>query len=183
MSKFKYICTFLLFAILSSCKDEIEFSDTIEQKLPPITSDGNGTFGCLVNGKLWLPKEYKDYARCNYYPWVDSKDLFGTLSIVSYCNKFEGGKTAAITIQLRKRVFGIGKHLVYRDNVNNDIVKFRNDITYFEGNGIDTSNFIIISRLDSIERIVSGTFQFNLLNLNNNLDTQKFTEGRFDLKF
>lgn len=25
-------------------------------KLPPATTEGKGTFGCLVNGKAWLPK-------------------------------------------------------------------------------------------------------------------------------
>jgi hypothetical protein len=25
-------------------------------KLPPLTTEGKGTFGCLVNGKAWLPE-------------------------------------------------------------------------------------------------------------------------------
>ncbi|MCW3074373.1 MAG: hypothetical protein JWP69_1442 [Flaviaesturariibacter sp.] len=36
-----------------SCK-----KDKDNDKLPPITQNGANTFGCLVNGKVWLPKGY-----------------------------------------------------------------------------------------------------------------------------
>jgi hypothetical protein len=35
----------------ASCTDE-EYGD----KLPPETQNGNNTFGCLLNGKVWLPE-------------------------------------------------------------------------------------------------------------------------------
>ena len=31
---------------------------TPKEELPPITQEGKNTFGCLVNGKVWLPKGY-----------------------------------------------------------------------------------------------------------------------------
>jgi hypothetical protein len=45
---------FLALALLagSSCK---KVEDIITPKLPEATQEGQGTFGCLVDGKLWLP--------------------------------------------------------------------------------------------------------------------------------
>ncbi len=44
------ILTIVSLAFLSSCD---LFGD--DPELPPITTEGKGTFGCLVNGKLFLP--------------------------------------------------------------------------------------------------------------------------------
>lgn len=38
---------------LNSCS----LFSTSEPELPPETQEGKGTFGCKVNGKIWIPKE------------------------------------------------------------------------------------------------------------------------------
>jgi hypothetical protein len=48
--KISVIFLFMSLIVAGSCeKDE-------EPQLPPITQTGAGTFGCLVNGDIWLPE-------------------------------------------------------------------------------------------------------------------------------
>jgi hypothetical protein len=47
-----------LLASISIFLQSCDLFGTIDNKdkLPPATQEGNHTFGCLVNGSLWLPK-------------------------------------------------------------------------------------------------------------------------------
>lgn len=46
--------------LAASCKKDKAQDDRTElEKLPPITQTGANTFGCLVNGKAWLPNGRK----------------------------------------------------------------------------------------------------------------------------
>ncbi|HYG16766.1 MAG TPA: hypothetical protein VEC12_13500 [Bacteroidia bacterium] len=47
----------------------------------------------------------------------------------------------------------------------------------------DTYGWLHIQFLDTVKHIVSGTFEFDAVNENNNLDTVKIREGRFDSRF
>ena len=59
----KIITVILLSTLLgASCKKTNTPSPT--DQLPPTTQTGANTFGCLVNGKVWIPKGYE----CNTKP-------------------------------------------------------------------------------------------------------------------
>jgi hypothetical protein len=50
--------------LLGSCEDNHTTNPTqnkppTEEQLPPITTTGAGTFGCKVNGKVWVAKSNK----------------------------------------------------------------------------------------------------------------------------
>jgi hypothetical protein len=54
-----FICCSLLFHSCTKTPDEPEPDPTptpCTNCLPPITTEGKNTFGCKVNGKIWLPK-------------------------------------------------------------------------------------------------------------------------------
>ena len=65
----KPITTLLSIIALSSCvwscndkesdPDPIPSPPVTEEQLPPITTTGAGTFGCKVNGKVWVAKSNK----------------------------------------------------------------------------------------------------------------------------
>ena len=52
----KNILSITMLALLcaASCKKE----NKNEDQLPPATQTGANTFGCLVNGKVWIPKGF-----------------------------------------------------------------------------------------------------------------------------
>jgi hypothetical protein len=56
-----YIIILFCSIILSCCKDSDPPTPTppVEEQLPPITTTGAGTFGCKVNGKVWVAKSNK----------------------------------------------------------------------------------------------------------------------------
>jgi len=45
----------LLLSVLTLCATSCTEKD-YEEKLPPETQEGRYTFGCLVNGEIWLPE-------------------------------------------------------------------------------------------------------------------------------
>ena len=45
------------------------------------------------------------------------------------------------------------------------------------------NSWLYLIRFDTISRIASGTFSVDLLNTDNNLDTVRIREGRFDVRF
>ena len=52
----KILTPFLaILLIAASCKKTKTESESPDQ-LPPITQTGANTFGCLINGNVWLPK-------------------------------------------------------------------------------------------------------------------------------
>jgi hypothetical protein len=50
----KNIITVLLLSLLTSCSED---SNNPEAQLPPITQTGENTFGCLIDGKLLIPRD------------------------------------------------------------------------------------------------------------------------------
>lgn len=177
MKNVTYIfCLYLLIGF-ACCKKKDAILKT-EPTMPPITSEGKKTIGCYMNGKLWVLDGYKSYVDCNYYPWHDAPSLYGTFAVKAHCDKDE----SYITMQLHNRVFSTGKYLLYTSSDLKDGLMCTTQ-SFYENFSIDSNNFINISRLDTINRIASGTFQFKVINENDLLDTLKVTDGRFDLKF
>ena len=54
---------------------------------------------------------------------------------------------------------------------------------YNEFPGLDSKNHFIITKLDTVNQIISGTFQAMLYHSGSFLDSVTITEGRFDLTF
>ena len=63
-------------------KDKAQDSRNELEKLPPITQNGANTFGCLINGKLYIPKGFEQNCP-NFNMIVDSgfnDESFGVLT-------------------------------------------------------------------------------------------------------
>jgi hypothetical protein len=62
---------------LTNCGPESPFIEPEPEELPPITTEGLNTAGCLVNGEQWLPKPgggLKPGIDCEYYPRIEGSD-------------------------------------------------------------------------------------------------------------
>jgi len=150
-----------------------------KEELPPITQTGANTFGCYVNGKLWLPKG--NAGSPNYSVNYDPTYLGGTLNISAY-RYYGSGSTDEqnMTIYLDS-LLAEGSYPLYTPKYGSAIFSDWNkctyedipSFTYKEGN-------IVITRLDFQQGIISGTFQFTICQPN--CDTIKVTQGRFDRK-
>jgi len=162
----------------ASCKKE----NKNENQLPPATQTGANTFGCLVNGKVFVPKGYGSTGRSNPHVQYDY-DLNGKPYLSIDARQFinSNNSTGAVNI-------------VFKDIVNTGSYNIPTNFTFsfgWEKFGIcgtpafDTTvqkrGGGIITKLDISNRIISGTF--NCKFKHSQCDTVYITDGRFDIKF
>ena len=158
------------------CKEEEP--DKIEElaKLPPATTKGRNTIGCLINGKAWpMSSEgfhrkqvfYGDRLFINYETLFSQFDLNESISIMSKLIKTEG--THTITFSNPDNEFII---------VNYEGDKFSSDYSPNK----DGFAIIKIIRLDSLNHILSGSFNFTLKNSSGKKQIT-VEHGRFDYQY
>ncbi|CAG5072371.1 hypothetical protein DYBT9623_04131 [Dyadobacter sp. CECT 9623] len=146
-----------------------------KQILPEPTQEGLNTFGVKIDGKVWLP----------VYPFR----LLGGPKILD-ASIYDG----ILAIEARKKSDETIILLV--TNVRSEgIYKFKEDnsggigASRYDGDLVDDEyhpypggiNEINITRLDTVNKVVSGTFKVQLKGEKNN-NIKNFTDGTFDLK-
>lgn len=185
----------LLFLALASCsKDNTE---TPQDQLPPITTTGANTAGCIINGKVLIPKNgsqaiggspaygLNKIQGNNFWP---NKDDYWQLEIA---NKRDVNGIGVI-LYVKNMSVGNGNYEVgqsngelYIDGPNNNQI-----IANIKENGIyktfwsgNNSGIIKINRSDLFvgTSIFSGTFNAVLYNKDNPSETINITDGRFDI--
>lgn len=170
----------LLFLLVISTGTNCKKSNP-EGQLPPATQEGKNTCGFLVNGKVWTPRGDNGYP--NLSGSYDETYNGGTLGISGY--RYEPGAA-------NSSGFAIGGNNItssgyYKINLNSSqVAKYFGSvgqcIIYNWFDTIPNHNaFLNITKLDKINRIVSGTFEFSLAIYG--CDTIRITKGRFDMKF
>ena len=175
------VVLFVVFIPLTSCE---------KTELPDITEEGNNTFGMLVNGEVWTP----------HAPFSSALKLS-----VGYSPFFQQLHIGAYNSRRREKlafyfsdIVGHGDYFfacgplfpdmsVADENFNYCSTRFnkgtdepydpKNEFVLFNRN---ESNLNII-KLDTINKIISGTFSVNLHNFDG--DVLEITNGRFDVKY
>jgi hypothetical protein len=150
--------------------------------LPPITQTGANTFGCLVDGEVWVPRvpllalTYRDKEAT-----VWEKDNSGTGLVQTNLVDVEKGIDNWYVFTFGKTEF-MAKTLCGSEIFANFRTQggkyYRSDLIKVQ------TNCVIINKIDSIRNIISGTFNFTLYRDSTNLnDKIEITEGRFDLLY
>jgi hypothetical protein len=176
----KYIITAISLFILcgSSCKKN---KGTIEDQLPAATQTGANTFGCLVNGKVYIPKGYSGTGTPNPkkifdvglnglpYLQIDARQYDRNNQNGSFIINIDSLTGPNIyQIYTNKKQIGFGSQLIPSCGILPD-----DDIHYKSGT-------IQITKYDLTNGIISGIFNFKIKP--SNCDTLFVTEGRFDFK-
>ena len=145
--------------------------------LPPITTTGANTFGCLVNGNVWLPHSTISGGGI-YALWIQGPNpgyYKQNESVSIYADNRPQNGESNVDLDLL-RLTDTGTYQI--QNVLSD------GLTYSDGTidytPEDTFGTVKILRLDTIADIVSGTFSFRGTNKQFN-KTVTITEGRFDV--
>lgn len=169
------LCSVLLF---SSCSNDDDNCVGIDC-LPPATTTGEGTFGCLVNGEPFVDNSGVFNA---FYQLVDGEYFFNITA------NFNNKKPLVISLATNSLEIESNSsyQLVSREQssfyaevtFDNDPPLFLNDNTTNNSN----PGLIDIILLDKQENIVSGRFNFQIQDTINN-KTYNITEGRFDAQF
>lgn len=165
---------------IGSCIDNDDIFEP--PQLPPYTTEGKNTFGCLVNGEVLAVTNNTSKMQCSYYYSRTKPQLYGTFVIQG-----EGGREKKIvgtridTMVFDTGVYKIGFKKGSFEGVT--IVQIRrttiNNYYCLE----NMYGWLHIKYIDTAKKIASGTFEFDAVNEKNDKDTIKIREGRFDAKF
>ncbi len=184
ITKFQIILLFFLTTVFSYKKS----APSVD--LPPITESGKNTFGCKVNGQVWVP-----YWRCSSI-WTEPPQLEYEIQPIDSTSMLPvkiminaGNSTNGQTYFSFRQNYSLSDHIYGPGNIIDSII-----IEYRLGAGTtyansqvyqfsSTDRYFQISKLDTTNKIVSGTFAFTLYTIVNNLlDSVVVTDGRFDLQ-
>jgi hypothetical protein len=168
---------------LNSCSKQDDCENPVDC-LPPATQIGANTAGCLVDGKVLLPKGRS----------LNSGSVFKAQYSFSFN---EGRYIFSLTITDRTGEYQRTVHVESK----NDNLEEGNIYVLKELNKISTSAYYLldagfvdafettdeitgelkITHLDEIKNIISGTFWFDAIN--NEGEIVKVREGRFDVRY
>nr|WP_294774089.1 hypothetical protein [uncultured Flavobacterium sp.] len=189
----KNLITLLLVAFLSGCSTD---SNNPESQLPPITHSGANTFGCLIDGRLFIPRDgtgtwagpdsavsiYGDPSGNNQYTEIEVRD-------------YKSERTAKLLIHIQNlHQIGIGNYIINESNGMSDIdgpnhtylycrVFNQSTNSYQYYRSYENSGSINISRYEitpNVSFFISGTFNCSVKNSANPNDIIEITNGRFD---
>jgi hypothetical protein len=163
----------------SQCKK----NNTEEPQLPPETTTGAMTFGCKVNGQIFLPKDgngrqglYVQYVNLGNVP-----DGGWHLNIPAYNYSTKRGVSIetdslllveGTTFQFKTTV-GTA-NAFYLETTSNGSVNFYPKLDNETGS-------LYIKKHDQVQRILSGTFSF--IGTDGNNVKVNISEGRFDIRY
>jgi len=189
MKHIKFLLMLLAVSGLFAACKKSNTEPTELSKLPPATQVGANTFGCLINGKVYIPKGF-DGRFVNSRIDIDPGFEDGGLTILVY--KISNGIREDITLA-SDSIKKVGTYeLKTRSKTYFILQKNKVDFTgkycyvfssYLAGNPNNIYGFLKITRYDLLNRVFSGEFEISFNSPDCGYgDPVKITQGRFDYK-
>jgi len=192
LSKIGMACLISVILISNSCS----WKD-VRSELPDATQEGKGTFGCKVDGRVFVPRSSLTRPRISFS--YDPTWNGGTLSIK---DKYWFRDNKNINIATTENVSislgrvsepgrysfnnadssAFGGYSIWTQNEKDSMAIIRH--CYYDEIGDTRSGILNITKLNMNKGILAGTFEFTLTRSNpltNCNSILKITEGRFDL--
>lgn len=178
----KHISLTAILVLILTSSSNCKKAGLLGDKLPAATQEGKNTCGFLLNGEVWLPKGDNGFPNlsCDY----DETFMGGAFNVTGY--RYENGANNSTN-------FGVASDSIqttgmYKLNLRKTRTRYGvycNLVTLCCYQWTDTipnhNAFLNITKLDKVNRIVSGTFEFALTT--SGCDTVRITQGRFDMKY
>ena len=161
---------------LSCCNNDDDKPIAEINKLPPATQTGANTFGCLLDGKAFLPGNGQNTLDC-VYQFVNDEYYFA-LQGNNEINNF------SVLIGLSTNAKHIEQNNTYALNGNipfNAYGTYALNGMFSTTDGATYTGELTITKLDEINHIVSGTFWFDIEDFQDN--SHQIREGRFDMQY
>jgi len=167
MKKFQYLILLNAMCIVLSACNKIH----VEPSLPAETQIGAKTFGCKVNGKVWVADAPFPISRLTNYYYNGVIGVRATLKTKDICQ----------TIYIcRDSVYKPGTYLInnYLQHKEGELCDLNSQCCY----DTDSVNigYLEMTRVDTINGIFSGRFRFKITVPD--CGTVDVTEGRFDVR-
>ena len=166
----KIFWTAAVLLFFEACKKEVS-------ELPPATQTGANTFGANVNGKFWVPKGVGIIGK----PMLEAHYDINRTVVINARNFASTPNESEFEI-IVKNVKAPGVYLL-NDDAGSSVYyverKFMPTGEWKTGN--QYGGQINVTVADTVNRIISGTFEFKAASIYNE-SPLTVTEGRFDLK-
>jgi len=173
-------CLIVLSATLFSCT-----KDAATETLPEVTQNGANTFGCRIDGAIWVPSGFGIVSTA---PKLEAR-IAGTDLFINARNLSSSPVETEFEIFVKGIIDnGVGNYTL---NTGPSHPDYSNSYVYYvhrnltpDNEWITTSTYIgalNITKIDSINHFVSGTFSFRAINLYNAPQPITVSEGRFDV--
>ncbi len=170
----------LLFSVLllTRCSKDIS-------ELPAPTQTGANTFGAKVNGEMWVPQGFGIVPASNI---LEARYAFNNSVFINARNFSSSPTETEFEISIQN-ITGPGTYLlnqntgIYPSNTSSYGYFVRrkfSPINHWITNN-QYSGRVEITRYDVTNNIISGTFEFNAINMSNDPEPLTVTEGRFDV--
>ena len=173
----KLVVIAVFISLLTGCiKYELPKFEYPEPTMPEITQEGKNTFGFYLNGEEWL-------TRFNFLSAVVPLGFNydkGRFNLFANRINSKTNTDQSIIITIQDSVFTEGKYKLFQYDKSG--AEFRD--------GVDSCSYttstqyggeITITKLDTSNKIVAGTFYMTLVN--DKCETLHITDGRFDFKY
>jgi hypothetical protein len=166
-----------------SCNNDDDNStqDPLSQ-LPPMTTTGENTIGCLVNGEPFTDSGLMN----NFYQFVNGEHILVINWTQGPNSSYKDGQLVLKGILIQENVVYTLKHSSYVDgDYMGGGATFTSNISELFGQFETNQNFtgeIYFTRFDDDNNIMSGTFSFEAQEIFSN-EIVSITNGRFDLTF
>ncbi|WP_289023772.1 hypothetical protein [uncultured Salegentibacter sp.] len=176
-TNFPYILFFVLF-IYSCDKNDDQPQSPIDQ-LPPATQTGEQTFGCLIDGEPFISDNFGRGRPSAFYQYIDGKYTFNigaykssdsTLNVAIAGRNIEG---------LQESIFRLIEE--EDENIFGKLIISKGGIQLNSSSLTENPGELIITNFDPDNFILSGTFEFTVLDEEGN--EIEITDGRFDVKY
>jgi len=175
---FMKIIGLLSLVFLISCKKNVD-------ELPAATQSGANTFGCRIDGNIWVPQKNPVFPGADILESMQlpNKDLY------IRARNFNSSPNETEFEIFIKEMDGPG---VYTFNTTLSAPNTAASYIYYVKRNINPQNewmtsasytgTVTITAYDTVQRFVSGTFQLQAINLYNAPMPITVSDGRFDVK-
>lgn len=154
--------------------------------LPPATQTGANTFGCLVNGRAFIPKTKGLLTGGGGGAPIQSQYMLisanGTVFYIAARRDIDNGSADGVDVSTDSLKISEGEILPLTKSFTPGRAAgfYGINLTSYQTNTNATGQ-LTITHLDTIKQIVSGTFYFNAVSKVG--DTVRITNGRFDVHY
>src|SRR5579875_852549 len=186
MKKFNifFLLSILCFLLFTSLKCKKDNQNPIDQ-LPTATQTGANTFGCLVNGQVFLPKGLNfGGPRLNAsYIYSNTSTLKGYFFNVTAIENNGDKGAKSVGINSDSLAIKQGQKYILKNSPNKGEIhgSFGTSVNVISDEFTTQGNYqgeVYFSKFDEINGIVSGTFWFDAVNSKG--EKVEVREGRFD---
>jgi len=157
-----------LLVLLASCKKDES------SPLPKATQEGKNTFGCLLDGQVFLPTSSHNI----FQPIRPLRGLFLRREIGIQAYGEQGQMYLALRDAFRPGTYTLGETATGNyASLNRSMGMFYTSST--------RGGSLTLTRIDTVARVVAGTFEFSALDYyrGGTGGTITVTSGRFDVTF